>query len=125
MVKNQKGYILPTTIVLALFCLMIVTHLSSILISETAFYHDTKQFYILENLMQFAVDASLKEIKAGITNGSNTLTFPDGDIQYSIQLVSSEEIEVQLTCTSKEKNTNIANYYYNNLENKISKWSEY
>ncbi|MFC0269978.1 competence type IV pilus minor pilin ComGG [Metabacillus herbersteinensis] len=125
MLNSEKGYILPTTIVLALFCLMIVTHLSTILITETAFYQDTKQFYILENMMQVAVDASLAEINAGITSGSNTLTLPNGDIQYSIQQISPEEIEVQLTCTSTENNLNIAMYHYNILENKMSMWEEY
>jgi uncharacterized ion transporter superfamily protein YfcC len=125
--KNEKGFIFPTTMVLVLFCLLIITHISTTLISEKKFFSETEQYYVLENLMQLAVEQSLSEIKNGTVkpnepSNKNTI---NGSFSYSVSEISPSIYEVQLSCISTKKREYTAKYQYDLAKNEMIVWSEY
>jgi uncharacterized ion transporter superfamily protein YfcC len=124
--RNEKGFIFPTTMVIVLFCLIIVAHISTSLISEKQFYSETEQYYILENLMQLAVDQSLLDIKNGTTstNESSTNTI-NGSFTYTIKEISPSIFVAQLTCKTNENKEYTAAYQYDLTKNEMIEWSEY
>ncbi|WP_078432576.1 competence type IV pilus minor pilin ComGG [Metabacillus halosaccharovorans] len=125
--RNQKGFILPSVMVIALFCLLIVAHISTILISEKTFYEETKQYYILENLMNVAVKKSLQELKSGNTVDHNSDIYHSSNGYFSYTVTTSDEViyEVQLTCSTKETKEYTASYKFDKSKNEIIFWSEY
>ncbi|MGM7721145.1 competence type IV pilus minor pilin ComGG [Metabacillus sp. Hm71] len=125
--RNEKGFIFPTTLGVILFCLFIVAYISSVLISEKQFYSETKQYYILENLMQLAVDQSLLEIKSQsatpiMSYQSNTI---NGSLSYEIKKLSPSIYEVHLTCKTIRNKVNKARYQFDLSKNEMILWSEY
>ncbi|MCM3650445.1 competence type IV pilus minor pilin ComGG [Metabacillus litoralis] len=124
--KNQKGFIFPTTMVMILFCLLIVGHIATNLISEKQFYAETEQYYLLENLMQLAVDQSLMEIKSETTTTNETTKNTlNGSFTYTIRENLPSIYEVQLSCATKENKTYTASYQYDSTSNEMISWSEY
>ncbi|MCV9884824.1 competence type IV pilus minor pilin ComGG [Metabacillus halosaccharovorans] len=125
--RNQKGFILPSIMVIALFCLLIVAHISTILISEKTFYEETKQYYILENLMNVAVKKSLHELENGNNVNQHNKVFHTSNGYYSYNVTTSDEViyEVQLTCSTKETKEYTASYKYDKSKNEMIFWSEY
>lgn len=125
--RNQKGFMFPTTLVIALFCLLIVAYVSNSLISEKQFYKETEQYYLLENLMKLAVDQSLHEIKNGTAKLNEMIrknTF-NGSIEYKIEIDSSGIYEVKLLCKTTINREYTATYQYDMIENEMIQWSEY
>ncbi|WP_226667461.1 competence type IV pilus minor pilin ComGG [Metabacillus litoralis] len=124
--KAEKGFIFPSTMVIVLFCLLVVTHLSTTLISDKKFYFETEQKYILENLMTVAVNQTLKELRntSGELQQPKTITTQNGSFTYKMTAVSSELTEVNIKCETIENRKYQASYQYNSLKNEISVWSE-
>ncbi|MBZ5749720.1 competence type IV pilus minor pilin ComGG [Metabacillus rhizolycopersici] len=124
--KNEKGFIFPTTMVMVLFCLLIVGHIATNLISDKQFYAETEQYYLLENLMQLAVDQSLMEIKSETTTTNETTKNTlNGSFTYTIRENLPNIFEVQLSCATKENKTYTASYQYDSTSNEMISWSEY
>ncbi|KKI91455.1 hypothetical protein WQ54_14870 [Bacillus sp. SA1-12] len=125
--RNEKGFIFPTTLGVILFCLFIVTYISSVLISEKLFYSETEQYYMLDNLMQLAVDQSLLEIQnqpaiMNVSTESNTI---NGSFSYVIKEISPSIYEVQLTVKTIRNKVNKARYQFDLTKNEMILWSEY
>ncbi|TXC92384.1 hypothetical protein FS935_04850 [Metabacillus litoralis] len=124
--KAEKGFIFPTTMVIVLFCLLVVTHLSTTLISDKKFYFETEQNYILENLITVAVNQTLKDLRSTSVEVDQpvTITTLNGSFTYKMIEVSSELTEVTIKCETDEKRKYQASYQYNLLKNEITVWSE-
>lgn len=125
--KDEKGFIFPTTMVMILFCLLIITHISMTLISEKKFYSETEQHYVLENLMQVAVAQSLNQIKdsTAILNETATSNTTNGTFIYNVKKTSPNIYEVEITCISKKNKEYTAKYQYDYAINEMIVWSEY
>lgn len=117
----------PTTLVIALFCLLIVVHVSTSLISEKQFYKETEQYYMLENLMQITVDLTLHEIKNGTAKLNETIRKDtlNGSIEYKVEIDSSGIYQVKLHCKTTINREYTATYQYDMMENEMIQWSEY
>ena len=125
--RNQKGFILPSIMVITLFCLLIVAHISTVLISEKTFYEETKQYYELENLMNVAVKKSLHELKnEEVAEHHHTISHTSNGY-YTYTVTTSDEViyEVQLTCRTNEKREYTASYKFDKSKNEMIFWSEY
>lgn len=125
--KDEKGFIFPTTMVMILFCLLIITHISMTLISEKKFYSETEQHYVLENLMQVAVEQSLSQIKDGtaVLYETTTYNITNGTFIYNIKKTSPNIYEVEITCISNKSKEYTAKYQYDYAINEMILWSEY
>jgi hypothetical protein len=125
--RNEKGFIFPTTMVIVLFCLLIVTHISISLISEKRFYSETEQYYLLDNLMQLAVDESLFEIQNGTAkiNDATVINTINGSFTYIINEITPSIYEAQLSCISTKNKQYTASYQYDLIKNEMIVWSEY
>jgi hypothetical protein len=125
--RNERGFIFPTTMVIVLFCLLIVAHISMSLISEKQFYSETSQYYLLDNLMQLAVDQSLFEINNGTAkiNEATVSNTINGTFTYVISEITPSIYEVQISCKSTKNKQYTASYQYDLLKSEMNVWSEY
>ena len=125
--RNQKGFILPSIMVIALFSLLIVAHISSLLITEKRFYKETEQYYLLENLMNIAVEKSFQELKEGkiVEQKDNIFHTSNGYFSYTVSTSDDLIYEIQLTCITNENKEYTASYQFDKTKNEIISWSEY
>lgn len=123
--RNEKGLILPSTAILALFCLMIIFHHSALYVSEINFYHKRGQTILLENLMLYGLKHSLAEVRRGNTTGQQTILLDQSTIVYQINPTDDDLIRVKITCETDEKQSSSATYEYSVSQEKIIYWSRY
>lgn len=124
---NQRGFILPSVMVIVLFCLLIVAHISTLLISEKKFFEETKQYYILENLMNVAVKKSLSDLKKGEVDVDHPTSIYTSNGYFTYTVSNSEEMiyEVHLSCHTNENKEYTALYRFDPLKKEMIFWSEY
>ncbi|MED4530696.1 competence type IV pilus minor pilin ComGG [Metabacillus fastidiosus] len=127
--RNEKGYILLTTIILTMFTLFIAAHLATVLVSERSFLENTKHLYIIENLRILAVDSALKNIKAGMTEQKRTFYTDNGIFEYTIESSLGENNELinstaHISCETNEKIRKTFSFQYSHTEKKIVDWLE-
>lgn len=125
--KQEKGFILPSMMIIVFFCLLIVAHLSTALISEKKFYAETTQYYVLDHLMKIGVQTSLKDIQNGTINLSDEtkINTENGDILFTTKEISPMIFEVSLTCETTEHKKYTASYQYDLTKKEMILWSEY
>lgn len=124
---TEKGFILPTTISLVLFCLLIIANISAALINEKKFYSETEQYYLLENMKHLAVDQANDDIE----NGTAVLGIPISEITllgsftYTVFKLTNEVYEVEIACETVKNKVYTAKYQYQLTKSEIILWSEY
>ncbi|UGB29500.1 competence type IV pilus minor pilin ComGG [Metabacillus sp. B2-18] len=125
--KDEKGFILPSMMVVVFFCLLITAHISMSLVNEKNFYEETKQYYALDSIMQVAVERSLLEVKDGtaLLNEQISVNTFNGQYNYLVQEVSPLIFHVSITCQTNEGKEYTASYQYDSSINEMILWSEY
>ncbi|MCM3161757.1 competence type IV pilus minor pilin ComGG [Metabacillus litoralis] len=125
--KDEKGFIMPSMMVIVFFCLLITAHISMSLVNEKKFYEETKQYYTLDSIMQVAVEKSLKEVKSGsaLLNEQISVNTYNGQLTYLVQEVSPLIFNVSITCQTNEGKEYTASYQYDSAKNEMNVWSEY
>ena len=123
--KNERGYILPSVSILALFFLMVVFHHTALYITEKKFYEERSQSVLLENLMLFGVKHSLNQITREDATEQQLIKLKKGTIVYTVTKIDPEHILVELSCETENKNFTSAKYRYSIMQKKIVYWTVY
>lgn len=121
--KCEKGHVFPFTIALVLFCLMVASAYASIYMEKQRFTHDTKEFYMLETLMLFAVQHSLTNMEEA--NDQMNIDLPTGTIVYQKKKTADGIIRVDIFCETKKGSQYKADFDYDVLQRRIIRWNEY
>ncbi|WP_243290540.1 competence type IV pilus minor pilin ComGG [Bacillus sp. FJAT-47783] len=117
---NEKGYIFPLTLFIAFLSLFIATTNVTIYIRDLAFYEDTIEFYLVENLTQVAIQHSVMHLVDG-TN--ETLQTPNGTVSYNVKRIDEKIMDVSVSCTTINGTDYDFSYQYDNVENRIVYWN--
>lgn len=101
--------------------------MSLLLMTEKTFYKETEQYYILENLMNVAVEKSLQKFKEGNIVEQQSAIFQTSNGTYYYIVSTSDDMiyNVQLTCTTNEDKEYTATYQFDITKKEIIFWSEY
>jgi competence protein ComGG len=104
-VNNEKGFILPVTLVFSFFVLLLFAHSVELYKMEAEFANHEEKIYELDSLMQMAVT----DIKSKITHSPQEITYfydevtyPIGRVQYTLQRLNENEIKVMVVCISND-----------------------
>ncbi|MCH1624912.1 competence type IV pilus minor pilin ComGG [Ferdinandcohnia quinoae] len=128
MLNNEKGFILPVTIIISFLFFLIFTFQVNIYLTEKGFYKETEELMVLENLMQLGVGdvqlelGGLNELRNPI---SNEFQYPNGTVSYNAVTLSETTLEVMIICSTKNSRRYRAQFEYDGVEKKITKWNEY
>lgn len=123
---NQRGFILPLTMV---FCFLF----SLFLLSEVEIYKIEQRLYIeeeelenLKSLLQIGIQ-DINEIAQSQTLDDKlvgSLEYPIGSIQYTIEPIETNVILIQGTCMTNKQRKQLFNATVNIETKKIVKWVE-
>lgn len=117
---NEKGYIFPLTLIVAFLSLFIATTNVSIYIRDLAFYEDTIEFYLVENLTLIAIQHSVTHLADG---ANETLQTPNGTVSYDVKRIDENVLDVSISCTTINGTDYDFSYQYDNVENRIVHWN--
>ncbi|HHW36952.1 MAG TPA: hypothetical protein GXX18_06910 [Bacillales bacterium] len=121
---NQKGFILPLTLI---FCFLF----SLFLLSEIEIYKIEQRLYIeeeelekLKSLLQTGIQ-DINDIAHSDTLKDKLfgmLEYPIGSVQYSIEPMANNLILIQGTCTTNKQRKQLFNATVNIETNEIMRW---
>lgn len=126
--SNEKGIILPMTVVLSFLIFLIFIQQLELFLSEKQFVVEVEKINQLENLMQMSVhdiSTDLSAIEQLDSPFFGRLTYPIGQTQYSLTPESADIIRVVITCNEADGRQYKAQLYYSLESDKIIKWFEY
>lgn len=126
--NNEKGVILPMTVMLSFLILLIFSQQLELFLSEKQFVAEVEKINQLENLMQLSVHDISNDLSAIEMLDSpfyGRLTYPIGQTQYSLTPESADITRVVITCKEAGGRQYKAQLYYSFESDKIIKWFEY
>ncbi|WP_078545708.1 competence type IV pilus minor pilin ComGG [Litchfieldia alkalitelluris] len=119
--RNEKGHILPGTIVISLLLLLILTHEINNYHLENKFTIETDELFQLENLVMLSVKEAIDKGSPNLSY-TDTFTYPTGNSAISVSPQSISSSLIIITTTTKGGGVYSAQFTYDfNLE-KISNW---
>ncbi|MCD7033130.1 hypothetical protein LRR81_02735 [Metabacillus sp. GX 13764] len=122
--NNQKGSIFPFTAMMSMLVFLTILHVTALHLLEKNFYFDTKQYYVLDSLMQRGVAQSLKKIKTAPEALVEEEVLKTGKVRYHITQISPGEYKTDIACETNESRKKQAYYIYSNAKGLITSWTE-
>ncbi|MFY4776298.1 competence type IV pilus minor pilin ComGG [Metabacillus sp. RGM 3146] len=123
--KNNRGSIFPFTVMIILLFFLVILHVTTVVILEKSFYSDTKQYYILDSLIQRAVNQSMKKLKSVPEETSYQETMKEGEVAYKIINDKEGFFKVEISCETHEKKKKQSSYLFDAKKGLITSWTEW
>lgn len=124
MIRNEKGFILPVTIMVSLFFFFVLAHEVTTFLIKSKFYKETEELYILENLMALGVTDGTLELNNN-QRVSKEYTYPHGTCTIASTPVDINRSKVNITCKTIENRLYIGQFTYDFQQQKAYGWMEY
>ena len=123
MTTNEKGHILPITVIFSLFFLALLNYQINLYMVDQTFFKATEDLYVMENLMQItAKELVLNTPSNSAASGKDE--YPEGTVIYSVNPFSSTTSKVTITCTSKNSGEFKAEFIYDYVQQKMTNWAD-
>lgn len=127
MLRSEKGFVLPVTMVISFLFFMVFSHQLNQFILERKFSRETEEFHTLERVMQMAVadvKIELDMLSTVPSSSTKTVSYQEGAAHISIRPLSTRDIEVNISCSTLKGGKGGAILTYSLLEKQFTKWFE-
>lgn len=125
--NNEKGVILPLTLVLSFFFLLLFSHQLILYVNEKKFLVEIEGVNNLESIMQMGVKDILNELSSfeELKNSVNgTYIYPNGSAHYSLNPEPDNKIRVELKVQDDQGRMDLARFFYSIELKKVLNWVE-
>jgi hypothetical protein len=123
MINNEKGHILPVTVIFSFFFIALLNHQINLYMIDQKFFDATEDLYVMENLMQITAKEVVLNTPTN-TAASGKKEFPEGTVIYTVNPISLTSSKVTITCTSKSGGEFKAEFIYDYVIKKMINWIE-
>ncbi|OLO42878.1 hypothetical protein BTR23_02445 [Alkalihalophilus pseudofirmus] len=121
---NQKGFILPTTIMLCLFMSLAVLHLVEVYMTEKNFSFEQEEIFMIESLMQMAIVDLVHEIGMMEQNYSSEFHYDNGTATYWILEESHDTFNIQLKVRTTSDRQRVVRVLLDKEQMRVKEWIE-
>ncbi|WP_129727205.1 competence type IV pilus minor pilin ComGG [Ectobacillus funiculus] len=120
--RNERGATMPAVLIFTFLFLALFLHQVNLLLLEKRFYHETEQFFLLENIMTNAIREFQRDVQ---TSGIPTAyEYEEGTARLAQSFSSSGLLQVSIHCVTKEGRAYTASFLYNKNNKQITNWME-
>jgi len=120
--RNERGATMPAVLIFTFLFLALFLHQVNLLLLEKRFYHETEQFFLLENIMTNAIREFQHDVQ---TSGiPAAYEYEEGTARLAQSLSSSGLLQVSIHCVTKEGRAYKASFLYNKNNKQITNWME-
>ncbi|MGE8078101.1 competence type IV pilus minor pilin ComGG [Peribacillus loiseleuriae] len=124
MFKNEKGAVLPVTMVVAAVLIMFTFYSIEKFNLEKMFYKNVEDGLVLDHILLLASHEVQNMVAHDDQIDEGVLHFPNGTVEYVV--ISREEryISLILSALTKQGLSRKVNFLYDKEEGKLVKWGE-
>lgn len=120
--RNERGATMPAVLIFTFLFLALFLHQVNLLLLEKRFYHETEQFFLLENIMTNTIREFQRDVQ---TSGiPAAYEYEEGTARLAQSLSSSGLLQVSIHCVTKEGRAYKASFLYNKNNKQITNWME-
>lgn len=120
--RNERGATMPAVLIFTFLFLGLFLHQVNLLLLEKRFYHETEQFFLLENMMTNAVREFQRDVQ---TSGiPAAYEYEEGTARMAQSLSPSGLLQISIHCVTKEGRAYKASFLYNRDNRQITNWME-
>ncbi|GGE73896.1 competence type IV pilus minor pilin ComGG [Priestia taiwanensis] len=125
MIRSERGFILPMTVISVTIFMLFVIHQANMYITEKRFYKESEEIVELDYLMQQAVsDAKqLLQVEQNSAKVEYTKEFQEGTAHIQAELIETS-FRVRVECRTINERKYIVRYIYDPEADKITNWRE-
>ena len=120
--RNERGATMPAVLIFTFLFLALFLHQVNLLLLEKRFYHETEQFFLLENMMTNAVQEFQRDVQT--SNVPAAYEYEEGTAHLAQSLSPTALLQVSIHCVTKEGRAYKASFLYNKNNKQITNWME-
>lgn len=120
--RNERGATMPAVLIFTFLFLALFLHQVNLFLLEKRFYHETEQFFLLENMMTNAVREFQRDVQTSSIPA--VYEYEEGTTRLTQSLSSAGLLQVSIHCVTKEGRTYKASFFYNRDSRQITNWME-
>ncbi|WP_216831712.1 competence type IV pilus minor pilin ComGG [Alkalihalobacterium elongatum] len=122
--NEQKGFILPVTLLLCLFVSLSLIHLLGLYVTEKKFYVEQGEIFVLESLMQMATADLIHQIGFGDINSTGEFYYEKGVAAYWILGDSHDTLNIQLKVMTEKGRQRFVTLLVDKEQLRVKEWIE-
>lgn len=120
--RNERGATIPAVLIFTFVFLALFLHQVNLFLLEKRFYHETEQFFVLENMMTNAVREFQRDVQ--ISSIPAVYKYEEGTARLTQSLFSTGLLQISIHCVTKEGRAYKASFLYNRDNRQITNWME-
>lgn len=98
-IRNEKGFVLPLALLIALVVFFVVHQQLQVYVSEALFAQHVRNYYQLEHLLETAMtEVPYSFAEEGEVGRKKTYTYPQGEVTYTLQSWQNGRMMVEIHC---------------------------
>ncbi len=128
MIRNEKGFVLPFTLIVVTIVLFFFLNQVNLLLLEKRYYHEVEGTMTLEYMMETTIYRIKKDVHEGMTGERDlVIHFAEGTAEATISAETNEEpyrFRVRIVCITNNKHKYPVEFTYDSELDSISNWKE-
>ncbi|WP_170885504.1 competence type IV pilus minor pilin ComGG [Bacillus alkalicellulosilyticus] len=122
--NNEKGFVLPLTLIIVFLVTAYTIHELMTLQTEMRFFKQQEELFTIESLVQMAAYDMVAHLRHDESVGSGQFQYEHGFATYKIEKHEGETLYIQLIVQTNSNGRRIVRLFYNVEDNMVTAWWE-
>lgn len=122
--KNEKGFILPFTLMVTFVVFFVILTSVQIYVSESRYLHETEGYYVRNSMINLTLKTVMEDIENQKNDNNGLLSFEEGTVSYQIESMDDDKYRIILVTNLLYGQETKNELIYDKAEKRISKWIE-
>jgi len=123
-VKNEKGFILPFTLMITFVVFFLLLSSVQIYLSEFRYLQEAKGYYIRNSMISLTLKTLMERIENQKMENQGVISFEEGNVSFQIKSIDDNQYRIILTTHLSFGQETKNELIYDQTEKRISKWIE-
>ncbi|PKR86059.1 competence type IV pilus minor pilin ComGG [Heyndrickxia camelliae] len=122
--KNEKGFILPFTLMITFVVFFLLLSSVQIYLSEFRYLQEAKGYYIRNSMISLTLKTLMERIENQKMENQGVISFEEGNVSFQIKSIDDNQYRIILTTHLSFGQETKNELIYDQTEKRISKWIE-
>ena len=122
--KNEKGFILPYTLMVTFLVFFVIFSSVQIYLSESKYLQETKGYYLKNSMIGLAMRTLIEQMENHHFLDRGMILFEEGNVSYQIEPIDDLRYRITLVTITSFGQQIKNQLLYDQSKKRISKWVE-
>ncbi|MGV3464122.1 MAG: competence type IV pilus minor pilin ComGG [Heyndrickxia sp.] len=122
--KNEKGFILPFTLMVTFVVFFLILSSVQIYLSESRYLQEAKGYYIRNSMVSLSMKTLMEHFENQKIEEYGVISFEEGTVSFQIRPIEEHQYRIILTTRLSNGQETKNELIYDKAEKRILKWIE-